>query len=263
MAEKYSSDMTAEDKAARRTQRMAELKQQREAAALQRALARAQSNPKFNFTQRPEGKIDEQKGVIKFYGWNGSKDKGQWVLREAELNPENLEKYQTRVPANQYVVKDYRSVPTPLKGISGQEQQADGFMVDATGKLVTQGKVDSNLLTIKSEYEQKGVQQKAATREEAALQRAMQRAQQNPVNNFLSRPAGKIMDDKIMFYSWIGGKDSGQWVLYEAFNTPTNLNKYKTRVPAVEYFPPTSIRDVLIPKTNIFGEYQGTPIVTK
>ena len=72
MAEKYDKDMTPEEKAARKQQRMDELQTQREAGALQRALTRATTDSKYNFTQRPEGYIDEGNKVIRYYGWNNT-----------------------------------------------------------------------------------------------------------------------------------------------------------------------------------------------
>lgn len=249
--------------AANRLARMAELKKQREASALQRALARAASSPKFNFTQRPEGIVDEANKVIRYYGWNGGKNTGSWVLREAELNERNLAKYGSRVPAMEYAVTDVKAVPVPVKDILGNSQAPGGFTVGQDGKIITRGSVDPNLLSIKSEYEQKGLEEKRSSRELVALERAITRASTNPNYNFMSRPEGKITDDRIYFYSWVGSKDSGQWYLYEAKNTPDNLNDYKTRVPKMEYYPPSTYRDVLIPKQNIFGQEQTNPIVTR
>lgn len=248
-----------------RQARMDELKTQREAVALQRALARAASSPQFNFTQRPEGKIDEEKGVIRYYGWNGGKTTGKWVLREAALNETNLQKYGTRVPAMEYAVSDIKAVPKPLRDIGGNAQVPNGFTVDVNGNIITRGTINANLLSIKSDYDQKVLQDKATTREKAALERAISRAQTSPTYNFMSRPEGKVTDDRIYFYSWVGGKDTGSWYLYEINNDKAgkNLAKYGTRVPSMQYFQPTSIRDVLIPRNNIFGEPQNNPIVTK
>lgn len=246
-----------------RQSRMDELRRQREATALQNALARAATNPKYNFTQRPEGKIDEAKGVIQYYGWNGGKTTGSWVLREAPLTAKNLEKYNSRVPAMEYAVRDVKSIPLPLKDIMGKPQAPGGFTVGKDGQIITRGNVSPDLLTVKSDYEKSTLEGKRVEREQIALQRALARAGTNPIYNFMSRPAGKVTDDTIYFYSWVGSKDSGQWYLYEAKNNPDNLEIYESRVKAMEYNQPFTYRDVLIPKQNIFGEYQTNTIVTK
>jgi hypothetical protein len=249
--------------AANRQARMAELKAKREASALQRALARAASNPQFNFTQRPEGLIDEKTGIIRYYGWNGGKTTGKWVLREAPLTDENLRKYQTRVPAMEYAVTDIKAVPLPVKDIYNRPQQPGGFTVDANGNIITRGNVDPNLLSIKSDYDAKRLESMRQDRESIALDRALKRAATNPIYNFMVRPQGYYNLDTIYFYSWVGSKDSGQWYKYEAKNTPENMAQYKTRIPGVEYYTPSSYRDVLIPKYNLLGEPQGSPIVVK
>lgn len=232
-----------------RTDRMAELKAQREASALQRALARAASDPQFNFTQRPEGFIDPNTGVIGYYGWNGGRTSGRWMLRVAPYNEENYRKYATRVPAQTYAIQDIRSVARPVSDIFGNKQIPNGFSVDKSGKIVTYGKTDQNILKIKSEYEAKGVSKLRDDREKVAFDRAMQRAQTDWRYNFMKRPAGKVTDKEIRFWSWVGGKESGEWVLFQAENDKDgyNLQQYSNRASEMDYFPPTSIRDVLIP----------------
>jgi hypothetical protein len=263
IAEARRQEKTAQAAPGARQARIEELKTTREAGALNRALTRAASDPKFNFTQRPEGQINENDKTITYYGWNGGKETGQWVKRIAQLTPLNLEKYGTRVPANTFAVKDLRSVPVPLKDIAGAGQAPSGFIVSPTGKIETVGNVDANILNIKSEYDTAQRKQMQITREEGALARALERAASNPLYNFMSRPQGFMDAGRIKFYGWNGGKETGQWVLYEAFNTPYNRELYETRVSAQEFYEPKSIRDVLIPKTNVLGKPQGPNVVTK
>ena len=233
--------------AARET-RMAELKTQREAVALQRALARAASAPEFNFTQRPEGFIDEGNKVIRYYGWTGGKETGKWVAREAPLTQRNYDMYKGFIPATQIAVKDIKSRMVPEKAAT------DGFIVTPDGQIKTKGNVDMSILGVKSDLDMEKVLAKRGPREDKALAAALERAQKSPLTNFMERPKGSITGDKIYFYSWIGGKTDGEWVQYVAERTPENMNKYATRTTAQKYYTPTSIRDVLIPVTNIYGQ---------
>jgi hypothetical protein len=253
MAEKYSKDMTPEEKAARRQQRMDELQKQREAGALQRALARAASDTKYNFTQRPEGYIDEGNKVIRYYGWSGGKETGSWVAREAPLTETNYNKYKGLIPATELAVSDIKSKMVP---------NTEGFVVKA-GKIETKGNVDKSILGIKSDLDMEKVLGKRTERETAALTTALERAQKSPITNFMQRPAGRVTDDKIYFYNWIGGKESGQWYLYEAEKTEDNMEKYATKIPEQAYFKPTSVRDTLIPVTNLYGENWNTALSKK
>lgn len=247
MAEKYSKDMTPEEKAARREQRMNELKTQREAGALQRSLARAATDEKFNFTQRPEGFIDEGNKVIRYYGWSGGKETGSWVAREAPLTEINYNKFKNLIPAAEFAVKDIKSKMVATK------PGTEGFVVKS-GKIETKGNVDKSVLGVKSDLDMDKILGKSVERENAALSAALERAQKSPITNFMQRPAGRVTDDKIFFYNWIGGKENGQWYLYEAEKTQENMDKYATKIPGQTYFKPTSIRDTLIPVTNAFGE---------
>jgi hypothetical protein len=256
MAEKYDKDMTPEEKAARSQQRMDELKTQREAGALQRALARAASDTKYNFTQRPEGYIDEGNKVIRYYGWSGSKETGSWVAREAPLTETNYNKYKGLIPATELAVSDIKSKMVATK------PNTEGFVVKA-GKIETKGNVDKSILGIKSDLDMEKVLGKRTERETAALTTALERAQKSPITNFMQRPAGRVTDDKIYFYNWIGGKESGQWYLYEAEKTEDNMEKYATKIPEQAYFKPTSIRDTLIPVTNLYGEKWETALSKK
>jgi hypothetical protein len=256
MAEKYDKDMTPEEKAARSQQRMDELKTQREAGALQRALARAASDTKYNFTQRPEGYIDEGNKVIRYYGWSGSKETGSWVAREAPLTETNYNKYKGLIPATELAVSDIKSKMVATK------PNTEGFVVKA-GKIETKGNVDKSILGIKSDLDMEKVLGKRTERETAALTTALERAQKSPITNFMQRPAGRVTDDKIYFYNWIGGKESGQWYLYEAEKTEDNMEKYATKIPEQAYFKPTSIRDTLIPVTNLYGENWNTALSKK
>ncbi len=253
MAEKYSKDMTPEEKAARRQKRMDELQAQREAGALQRSLARAATDAKFNFTQRPEGFIDEGNKVIRYYGWSGGKETGSWVAREAPLTEVNYNKYKNFIPAAEFAVKDIKSKMVATK------PGTEGFVVKG-GKIETKGNVDKSVLDVKSDLDMEKVLGKRTAREDVALTAALERAQKSPITNFMQRPAGRVTDDKIYFYSWIGGKDTGQWYLYEAEKTQENMDKYATRIPEQTYFKPTSIRDTLIPVTNAFGEKWETAL---
>jgi len=256
MAEKYSKDMTPEEKAARRQQRMDELQKQREAGALQRALARAASDTKYNFTQRPEGYIDEGNKVIRYYGWSGGKETGRWVAREAPLTETNYNKYKGLIPSGEFAVSDIRSKMVATK------PGGEGFVVK-DGKIETKGKVDTSILGITSDLDMGKVLGKRTERENVALTTALERAQKSPITNFMQRPAGRVTDDKIYFYNWIGGKESGQWYLYEAEKTQENLEKYATKIPEQAYFKPTSIRDTLIPVTNLYGENWNTALSKK
>jgi len=256
MAEKYDKDMTPEEKAARSQQRMDELQTQREAGALQRALARAASNTKYNFTQRPEGYIDEGNKVIRYYGWSGGKETGSWVAREAPLTETNYNKYKGLIPATELAVSDIKSKMVATK------PNTEGFVVKA-GKIETKGNVDKSILGIKSDLDMEKVLGKRTERETAALTTALERAQKSPITNFMQRPAGRVTDDKIYFYNWIGGKESGQWYLYEAEKTEENMEKYATKIPEQAYFKPTSIRDTLIPVTNLYGENWNTALSKK
>ena len=257
MAEKYDKDMTPEDKAARKQQRMDELQTQREAGALQRALARAASDAKYNFTQRPEGYIDEGNKVIRYYGWNGGKETGRWVAREAPLTETNYNKYKGSIPSAEIPVSSITSKMVPNKNVK------DGFVVDSTGAMKAKGNVDQSVLGIKSDLDMGKVLGKRTERETVALTTALERAQKSPITNFMQRPAGRVTDDKIYFYNWIGGKESGQWYLYEAEKTQENLDKYATKIPEQAYFKPTSIRDTLIPVTNLYGENWNTALSKK
>ncbi len=245
--------MTPEEKAARRQERMDELQKQREAGALQRALARAASDTKYNFTQRPEGYIDEGNKVIRYYGWSGGKETGSWVAREAPLTETNYNKYKGLIPATELAVSDIKSKMVP---------NTEGFVVKA-GKIETKGNVDKSILGIKSDLDMEKVLGKRTERETAALTTALERAQKSPITNFMQRPAGRVTDDKIYFYNWIGGKESGQWYLYEAEKTEENMEKYATKIPEQAYFKPTSVRDTLIPVTNFYGENWNTALSKK
>ena len=232
-----------------RTERMAQLKTQREAGALQRALTRAATAPEYNFTKRPEGFIDEGNRRIVYYGWNGGKETGKWVKREAPLTKRNFDMYKNLIPAADIPVESIKSRMNP-KGNKG-------FVV-ADGKIENRGGVDVSVLGIKSDLDMEKILAKAPVREQAALQTALSRAQTSPQFNFMQRPAGLLTGDKIYFYSWVGSKVDGQWVQYVAERTPENMNRYATRIGAQKYFTPTSIRDVLLPVSNIYGEDWNT-----
>lgn len=69
-----------------------------------------------------------------------------------------------------------------------------------------------------------------AEREAKALEDAKIRAASDPKFNFDVRPAAPpATKDKIFYYSWIGGVNTGEWKLYEAANTEENQVKYLGR----------------------------------
>lgn len=57
-----------------------------------------------------------------------------------------------------------------------------------------------------------------------------QRAATNPLYNPTLRPEGKIEDGFIIYASWIGSAEEGQWRFYRAPVTPENMEKYGSRV---------------------------------
>lgn len=73
-----------------------------------------------------------------------------------------------------------------------------------------------------------------ADREAAAESAAKARAESNPLYNPLSRPQGGFANvagtNYIVYYSWIGGREDGQWEAYRAEATPENMAKYGARV---------------------------------
>ena len=238
--------MTPEEKAARKQQRMDELQTQREAGALQRSLARAASSPEYNFTQRPEGFIDQGNNVIRYYGWTGGKETGKWVAREAPLTEVNYNKYKNLIPAAEFAVKDIKSKMIATK------PGTEGFVVKGD-KIETKGIVDKSILGVKSDLDVEKILGKRTERDAAALSAALERAQKSPLTNFMKRPAGRVTEDKIYFYNWIGGKDSGQWYLYEAEKNQENMEKYVTKINEQQYFQPTSIQDTLVPVLTMYG----------
>lgn len=56
------------------------------------------------------------------------------------------------------------------------------------------------------------------------------RAATNPLYNPTLRPEGKIEDGFIIYASWIGSAEEGQWRFYRAPVTPENMEKYGSRV---------------------------------
>jgi len=250
IAAKRKQETTGADVETTRKKRMEELKQQREAGALQRSLARAATDPKYNFTQRPQGYIDEGNKVIRYYGWNGGKETGQWYAREAPLTERNYNTYKGLVSAAEIPVTSIKSKMN-YKG-------KDGFVVTNTGELKTKGNVDPAVLGVKSDLDMTKVLAKAPIREEQMLKKALERAGTSPKYNFMERPAGTMDLDNIYFWSWIGGKVDGEWVQYVAPRTAENMEKYGTRVPTQKYYTPTSIRDALTPTLNVYGEDWAT-----
>jgi hypothetical protein len=159
--------------------------------------------------------------------------------------------YKNQIPAAEFAFRDVKSRGNIVGG-----PKADGFTV-RDGKVVAVGKVDESILTMKSDLNMEKILSLAGPRETKMLNEALARAQKSPMFNFMRRPAGRITEDKIVFYSWIGGKVDGEWRAYEAVNNVENFNKYATLIREQEYFQPTSIRDVLTPVTNIYGKSWG------
>jgi len=186
MAEKYRKDMTPEEKAARKQQRMDELQTQREAGALQRSLARAASSPEYNFTQRPEGFIDQGNNVIRYYGWTGGKETGKWVAREAPLTEVNYNKYKNLIPAAEFAVKDIKSKMIATK------PGTEGFVVKGD-KIETKGIVDKSILGVKSDLDVEKILGKRTERDAAALSAALERAQKSPLTNFMKENMEKYV----------------------------------------------------------------------
>lgn len=69
-----------------------------------------------------------------------------------------------------------------------------------------------------------------ANREAEAKAQAEARAKSNPLFNPTVRPQGAIDNGFIVYWSWIGGVNTGQWEQYRAPVTPDNLQKYGSRV---------------------------------
>lgn len=67
-----------------------------------------------------------------------------------------------------------------------------------------------------------------AEREQRAAEAAAARASK-PATNPKVRPEGSITDDKIEYFSWIGGGTTGSWKKYVAPNTDENMAKYGAR----------------------------------
>lgn len=59
---------------------------------------------------------------------------------------------------------------------------------------------------------------------------AAARGASNPMLNYAVRPEAPQVPGMIQYYSWIGGRTTGQWTLYAATDTPENQQKYGSRV---------------------------------
>jgi hypothetical protein len=59
---------------------------------------------------------------------------------------------------------------------------------------------------------------------------AVTRGADNPMLNYFVRPAAPQVPGMIQYYSWIGGRTTGEWRLYSASDTPENQEKYGGRV---------------------------------
>jgi hypothetical protein len=72
------------------------------------------------------------------------------------------------------------------------------------------------------------------TREAGVAARVEDRAKSNPLYDLTQRPQGGVTTDNtgtkvIVYYGWIGGRESGQWEPYKAEATPENIIKYGAR----------------------------------
>jgi hypothetical protein len=69
-----------------------------------------------------------------------------------------------------------------------------------------------------------------AEREARMAEQVAARAASNPMLDPSNRPEAPAPEDGFLFYySWIGGANSGEWKLYRAPNTQTNIEKYGAR----------------------------------
>jgi len=69
-----------------------------------------------------------------------------------------------------------------------------------------------------------------AEREARMAEQVAARAASNPMFDPSNRPEAPAPEDGFLFYySWIGGATSGEWKLYRAPNTQTNIEKYGAR----------------------------------
>ena len=69
-----------------------------------------------------------------------------------------------------------------------------------------------------------------AEREARLAEQVAARAASNPMFDPSNRPEAPAPEDGFLFYySWIGGATSGEWKLYRAPNTQTNIEKYGAR----------------------------------
>jgi len=69
-----------------------------------------------------------------------------------------------------------------------------------------------------------------AEREARMAEQVAARAASNPMLDPSNRPEAPAPEDGFLFYySWIGGATSGEWKLYRAPNTQTNIEKYGAR----------------------------------
>lgn len=75
------------------------LAEERNIGVASRVEARAESNPLYNLTERPQGGVTTDNTgtkVIVYYGWIGGREDGKWEPFKAEATPENIIKYGAR-----------------------------------------------------------------------------------------------------------------------------------------------------------------------
>ena len=68
-----------------------------------------------------------------------------------------------------------------------------------------------------------------ANREADLAAKVQNRAASNPLFDPTNRPEGEINENFIIYWSWIGGVESGQWKQYRAALTADNMIKYGSR----------------------------------
>jgi hypothetical protein len=70
----------------------------------------------------------------------------------------------------------------------------------------------------------------AAERNFRMANEATQRAESDPMFNFAVRPEAPQVPGMIQYYSWIGGRTTGQWKLYAAVDNAANRATYGARI---------------------------------
>lgn len=151
--------------------------------------------------------------------------------------------------------------PARAERLAKESAYARGGTAGLVEYLNTQGtKSSKSAAEIQKEQatNQQRIAQTIKQQDYVALNSALERAQKSPLTNFMQRPAGRVTDDKIYFYNWVGGKENGEWFLYEAERTEENMDKYSGYISEQVYLKPKSLREELVPVTDTFGEKSKT-----